>query len=141
MMAVLALATGLVLGLALVGYARGKPWRRELRILAIGLVVAALVYVTFAIGRGASARWLGLESAGVLLFGGVAWLGFKGWPAVLAAGWMAHVLWDVLLHLEGAGAAYTPEWYPVLCVSFDLVVAGAILLRIPRASASRPAAY
>jgi hypothetical protein len=140
MMAVLALATGLVLGLALVGYTRGKPWRRELRILAIGLVVAALIYVAFAIGGVASARWLGLESVGVLLFGGVAWLGFRRWPAVLAAGWVAHVLWDVLLHLEGAGAAYTPGWYPWLCLSFDLVVAGTILLRMPRASASRPGA-
>jgi hypothetical protein len=139
MMAVLALSTGLLLGLALIGYARGKPWRRELRILAIGLVVAALIYVAFAIGGAASTRWLGLESAGVLLFGAVAWLGVKRWPAVLAAGWMAHVLWDVLLHLEGTGAAYTPGWYPLLCVSFDLVVAGRILLRILRTSASRAA--
>jgi hypothetical protein len=62
-----------------------------------------------------------------VLYGLVALIGFKRWPAVLAAGWTAHVAWDVLLHLDGAGAAYTPGWYPWLCVSFDLVLAGAVM--------------
>jgi hypothetical protein len=42
-----------------------------------------------------------------------------------------HVLWDVSLHLSGAGAMYTPDWYPWGCVSFDLVVAGAVLTAAP----------
>ena len=54
---------------------------------------------------------------------------------MLAAGWAAHVAWDVLLHLSGAGAEYTPHWYPWLCVSFDLVMAGAVLASSRRGAA------
>ena len=28
---------------------------------------------------------------------------------------------------QGAGAGYTPAWYPWFCISFDLVVAGGVL--------------
>ena len=70
---------------------------------------------------------LGLEVLGVLLYGGLAWAGHRKSAALLALGWAVHVLWDVSFHLEGAGAAYTPDWYPWGCVSFDLIVAGAVL--------------
>lgn len=136
---VLELLAGLVLGLGLIGYARGKPWRDELRVLATALFVAALVYVALAVAGGATAWWLSLEAAGVLVFGAAAWVGLRHWPVVLAIAWAAHVLWDVGLHLDGAGAGFTPPWYPLVCASFDLVVAGAILRRMPRVSASRPA--
>lgn len=138
MSVVVGLVAGLGLGLALIRYTRARPWRRELRILAIGLVVAAFVYVALAVTGGASEDRVALEVGGLLLFGGVAWAGFARWPVVLALGWAAHVFWDVLLHVEGAGATYTPAWYPPLCVSFDLVVAGTILWRVPRPAADSP---
>jgi hypothetical protein len=60
----------------------------------------------------------------------MAWLGRERRAALLAAGWAAHVPWDLLLHLgDKPGAAYTPDWYPWMCVSFDLVIAGAIIGR------------
>ena len=46
-----------------------------------------------------------------------------------------HVVWDVGFHLQGAGAEYTLRRYPWVCVSFDLMVAGAVLI------ASRSAVY
>ena len=49
------------------------------------------------------------------------------WPIVLALGWAAHVIWDVGMHLHGAGAEFTPAWYPAVCIGFDLVVAAAIV--------------
>jgi len=57
--------------------------------------------------------------------------------ALVAAGWAGHVFWDVLLHLGDApGAGYTPAAYPWLCLSFDLIVAGAILKQPHRARGS-----
>ena len=98
-----------------------------MRVYSVGLVIAALLYVVFGVVGGTGARWLALESLGVLLYGAAAWGGLRGRRWLLAAGWAAHVAWDVPLHLGGAGSEYTPRWYPWLCVSFDLVIAGAVL--------------
>lgn len=105
--------------------------RGQLRVYAISLFVAALIYVGFAAFGAASLRWMTLEVLGVLGFGAVAWMGLRTRrAALLAAGWAAHVLWDVLLHLGGQPAgAYTPRWYPWACVTFDLVVAWALIKR------------
>ena len=132
LIAMLGLILGIVLSLALIYLARMYPPKGERRVYAIGLVVAALIYVVFGVVGGASARWLTIEIIGVLIYGVAAWVGLRGWPSLLALGWIAHVAWDVLLHVGGAGAEYTPPWYPWLCVSFDLVVAGAILISIRR---------
>ena len=66
-------------------------------------MVAALVYVGFGAAGGAGARRLALEIFGVLLYGAAAWAGLRGRPWLLALAWAAHVGWDVLLHLSGAG--------------------------------------
>lgn len=123
-----ALAAGILLAGPLIALAnRAKSrWRRP---YAIGLLVAAVLYVVFAVAGRAQGSWLALEASGVLLFGGAAWLGYRRLPIVLALGWVVHVLWDVLLHVRGTGAVYTPDWYPWVCVSFDLVIAGAVLIR------------
>ena len=122
----IALLLGTVLSLAFVGLARRYPPRRERLIYTVGLVITALVYVVFGVTGGASAQWLALESLGVFLYGAAAWGGLRR-PWLLAMGWAAHVAWDVLLHLSGAGSEYTPHWYPWSCVSFDLFMAGAVL--------------
>lgn len=131
----IALLLGTILSLALVGLARMHPPRRERRVYAVGLVITALVYVVFAVAGGASAQWLALESLGVFLYGAAAWGGLRGRPSLLAMGWAAHVAWDVLLHLSGAGSEYTPHWYPWSCVSFDLVMVGAVLASSRRGAA------
>ena len=96
----------------------------ELRALALGLAVAALIYVGLALPS-ASGRWLLVETAGVAIFGGVAWLGLRR-PGWLALGWTAHVVWDVALHLERAQPV-VGAWYPLACIGFDLIVAGFVL--------------
>ena len=123
----IALLLGIVLSLAFVGLARRYPPEKERLVYAVGLVITAFVYVSFGLAGGASARWLALESLGVFLYGATAWGGLRGRPWLLAMGWAAHVAWDVLFHLSGAGAEYTPPWYPWSCVSFDLIVAIAVL--------------
>ena len=68
-----------------------------------------------------------IEALGVALYGGAAWLGLRRWLPALALGWAAHVVWDLALHLAGPGGAFTPPWYPWLCLGFDLPIAGAVM--------------
>lgn len=102
--------------------------------LAVGLTVAALVYVVFAAIAGAWG-WLAVELGGVLLYGAFAWLGAYRATLWLAAGWALHVAWDAGLHLAGPGAAIAPSAYPLLCIAFDALVAVAIALGLHRRAA------
>jgi hypothetical protein len=123
---VLALFAGVVLAVPYVLYA-GRA-RDPIRVFGVGLVVAALVYVVFALIDHGTRRDLLLESCAVLTFGILAVLGIRRSPWYLALGWVAHAGYDVTLHLY-RDALYGPWWYPVMCLGFDLIVAGAILGR------------
>jgi len=119
------LLLGLFLGVAFLAFARTRGGA-ERRVLALGLLVAAVIYVGFAL-IGAGPAWLLVEMLGVAAYGVLAWLGLRRSPLWLAAGWALHPAWDVGLHLVGAGAAFAPEWYATACISFDLLVAGYIV--------------
>ncbi len=125
-MSALQILLGALLALPLVLYARSR--RGEDKVYAQGLVVAALIYVVFVLAARAGAAALGTELVGVALFGIVAWQGVRRSPLWLAAGWAAHVGWDLLLH-PLAGGGYAPVWYVRACIGFDLVVAAWIALR------------
>ena len=129
----LQLAAGLALGALLILYARsgggGGGGARESLVLAVGLVAAAVLYIGFALANGAPFRSLVLESLGVVLFGLVAWLGLRRSPLWLALGWAAHGAWDLGLNWGPGAPSFVPSWYPVVCTSFDLLVAGYIVVR------------
>ena len=109
---------------------RPQPRRYEVRWWGTGLVVTALVYVAFALVNGASARWILIETAGVVAFGLVAYVGVKKWPLVVGPAWLAHSLWDHMLHADGH-PEFVPSWYVPACLGFD-VVAGLVLLATVR---------
>ena len=127
----LPIVIGTVLGSGLVLLVSRSEPAGQVRLLAIGLVVTALLYVVQALpiaGRSS----LGLEIGGLAIFGGLAWLGYRFSPFWLALGWAGHVVWDVGLHLERTQHVVAP-WYTLFCVGFDLIVAGYILsLALPR---------
>lgn len=120
---------GLALGGIFLRFATSGGAVRERRILAIGLLVASLVYVGFALVAGSGGRVL-VELAGAVIFALPAYAGYRGSPLFLAAGWGGHVLWDVLLHV--AGPVPGVEWYAALCVGFDPLVAAAVTVRAGR---------
>ncbi|HEY7482780.1 MAG TPA: DUF6010 family protein [Gemmatimonadales bacterium] len=128
--------TGAVLGGIFAVVAAQRSPVRELRLLALGLVSAAVIYLGLALVNG-NARWLALEAAGVAGFGVVAWLGLRISPWLLALGWTAHVFWDVAFHVDQP-QTLIGAWYPLGCVGFDLIVAGA-LLRLSLRGHSAPA--
>ncbi len=121
----IAVIVGLVGSLALVLLTRSLAPRRELFVYGVGLGITAVAYVVFALLNGAPARYLALELVGAVLFGSAAVFGTRPWPALLALGFTAHVVWDLFLHPAG-GPAYAPVWYPWFCVGFDLFVGGYI---------------
>ena len=118
--------------------ARRAGLRREVILYAVALVAAALVYVVFAVAGGAARSRLLLESGGLVLFSLVALLGLRVSVWVLALGWAAHAVWDVV---PGAvlGAGAVPEWYPVVCLGFDLFLAGYIVMRMTDGGGARAA--
>lgn len=124
----LQLLTGVVACGVFILVARTLKPQRELRLYAVGLVIAALIYVGFT-ARGVTPAWLVLELAGLLVFTLLAWLGLKISALILALSWAAHVAWDVLLH-KLLDVAFVPDWYPVVCVGFDLLLAGYIAVRV-----------
>jgi hypothetical protein len=98
---------------------------------AWGVLTAAVIYLTWGTSRGelTSGRWLTLETAGVLAFGALAITATAADPAaaryVLATGWLAHAVWDVIHHRADR---VVPRWYAELCMVCDLVVAMSLLL-------------
>ena len=108
---------------------RSRSYAKEKRAFAIGLIVAALIYVAFGLFSG-STTWILIELAGVPIYAVFTWLGLKksGW--FLAAGWALHPLWDAVLH--GASTPFVPHWYIGGCIGFDLLVAGYIGFRESR---------
>lgn len=101
----------------------------DMRIYALGLVVAAAIYVGFAVAGGAPQPWTTIEVAGAVPFVVLAWLGLRYHPWWLAAGWAAHASWDTALHLVAGTPPFVPAWYPTVCLGFDFVVAIVIAMR------------
>jgi hypothetical protein len=90
----------------------GRVW------LAFVLVAAAFFYLTFASRADAGTAWLIGEVVGIVIYGGMGVLGIRRSPMWLAAGWALHPVWDMLLHHVGPGRSFTPEAYPISCVSW-----------------------
>lgn len=130
-MSLVTVAVGALLAACFVLLARRAA--REDRILAIGLAVAAAIYLVFAVLHGAAGGEVAVELAGVAVFSLVAWAGVRVSPWWLALGWAAHVLWDVALHPPGTDF-WVPKWYGPLCIGFDLVVAFYVAVRSVRAA-------
>lgn len=94
---------------------------KEVRVWGLGLVIAAAIYVAFALIGGAY-NYLPMELGGVVLYGAFAWLAVKHNLLWLAAGWALHVGWDVWLHSEEA-TAFVPPGYTDMCIGFDIAIA------------------
>jgi hypothetical protein len=107
---------------------------KEKHILSIGLAVAALIYVGFALIGNADLAWIVTEVSGVGIFGLFAVLGLHHSRWWLVLGWLTHPIWDVWLHFIGSGAMFTPTWYSSACISFDLLVAAYIFYAQVRAN-------
>lgn len=105
------------------------------KIAALGLVVAALIYVV----SGFMTDHLPRELGGMLIFAGLAIMAVGHMPQLVVLGWLGHTAWDVLGMLGYTGHAL-PGWYPPLCIGFDMAIAAILLGALHRDSmAAAPA--
>ncbi|HRW07099.1 MAG TPA: hypothetical protein P5121_18475 [Caldilineaceae bacterium] len=125
------LLIGILLATFFLWVARSRGLQREPMILALGLIVAAIIYVGFALVWG-NTQWVAIEIGGLLLYTVFVLLAQRHNLVWLAVGWAVHPLWDIGLHWLGQGHTVAPEWYIFACLSFDLVVAGYMVTRLNR---------
>ncbi len=116
-LAVLAYLGFLVL---LVRHTRRRGLVPPRRLVATFLFGMPLVYLANWLLHGGSTEWLLIESAGLVLFGAMAWRGRVN-PAWLVAGVAGHAVWDAA-HIGGPG--FVPDWYAIACAVVDVGVAG-----------------
>ena len=126
MLTILYLGLGLGTGFLFLCYVKVYGRNRERRLFSSALLIAALIYVGFALLFG-NMRWLLIELLGVPAYFIFAFAAARFSVYWLALGWALHPLWDAPLHLMGSGTAVVPEWYAVACISFDLLLAVYIL--------------
>ena len=101
--------------------------RKQLKLWSNSLIIAALVYIAFVCYNAAWSE-LPQELMGVAGYGLLAILGYRYSPIFLAIGWALHVFWDIILHSPTSIIA--PQWYPGLCLGFDIAIAGYLIYLI-----------
>lgn len=113
------------------GAATALPDPQALDFWAVLLAVVGAIYVGSALGDG-RLRIILTETGVALAFLALTLAGLWQHPWFLVVGWAAHGLWDVGHHGEGESTWSAPVeagFYPLACLSFDLVVALAIAVR------------
>src|ERR1700757_1243380 len=130
---------GLLLSLAVAGFAAVVGFDRERAFYPTVLIVIASYYVLFA-AMGASRRTLIIEimvAAGFLL-GAV--LGFRKNFWFIVAALIGHGIFDFVHHffIDNPGV---PHWWPGFCLAFDALLGVFLALRLirhPRLSEAEP---
>ncbi|MFK8008615.1 MAG: hypothetical protein AB8H03_19810 [Saprospiraceae bacterium] len=112
---------GLISAVILLLYTSNKYPIKIVKIWGNALLFAAIIYVGFAI-FGQNWKWLPIELGGVIIYGIFVFLSKKYSPYFLAIGWATHVFWDLVVHPNGH-PGYVPEWYPGVCLGFDIAIA------------------
>ena len=115
------LLLGAVLATPLLLFARQRSAVFQQQLFTRCLLIAALMYVAFALIWGDN-QWVVYEIIGVVIYGLFVRFSQSISGYLLALGWLLHPLWDAGLHLSGPGAAIAPQWYVYACISFDIVV-------------------
>ncbi len=104
----------------------------EGNLFATGLLLAAVIYVCFALlwGQEGSVRF---EATGVFIFSFFAFIARRFGVVWVGIGWLLHIVWNYLFHIVGPAAYLSPDWYPWFCIGFDAVVGVYVLWRVLRA--------
>ena len=130
--------TGIALAVSLLYATKQLNQKSKLAISVLALLIAVAVYVLLALLTG-NPVFIAIEMVGLMLFLFLIWLGSYYSLWFIALGWLLHVLWDLGLQ-PAQTAPYIPQWYALLCVGFDIVMAiyvGAIVFKVQQNSNNR----
>ncbi len=117
----MALLIGVGLALAVALFARFVGLDRDRAFYATVLIVVASLYDLFAV-IGGSTRAILLESVVIIGFLVVSVLGFRRSQWILAAGLLAHGIFDVF-HGHVISNPGVPAWWPDFCFGYDVMAA------------------
>ena len=121
-----ALTAGLIGAIATVAISSLLPKPMALELLSIVLGGIAFVYFGFVLMDGRR-REMFIELGNIGLTIALALLGLWIAPYWLAAGYLAHGLWDAVHHPRGVQTKI-PQWYIPFCLIYDWIVGGFVLL-------------
>ena len=117
----------MTLAAAVITGATFLPAPQALVMFAILLGLTAGIYIGFGLADGRS--WeQGIEILVGLIFFAVAAIGVWVAPLVIAGGFVAHAVWDMIHHPRRVGTQVV-MWYPPICAMFDMIMAGYITIR------------
>lgn len=117
---------GVVLALLTISFILMFPKQKILELLVILLAVIASIYLGFALSDGRK-REIMIELSAMFFFLGLAIFGLWISPYFLIAGYLIHGVWDVIHHHKIIQTEVV-EWYKILCLVYDWVIAIFILL-------------
>lgn len=121
---------GLVLSLAVAGFASSVGFDRDRVYYPVVLIVVATYYVLFA-SMGAPARVVIVESLIATGFLVLAVIGFKSSLWIVVAALVGHGVFDFVHHrlIENPGV---PPWWPGFCLAFDVAAGGFLAVLLVR---------
>ena len=123
-------AIGLILSLAVAGFASVTGFGRERAFYPTVLIVVASYYVLFA-AMGASGRILVIEIFVAFGFLLVAVIGFKKNLWLIVAALIGHGAFDFVHHFFIANPG-VPRWWPGFCLAFDVPFGVLLAVRLIR---------
>jgi hypothetical protein len=121
---------GLILSLAVAGFAAIAGFDRERAFYPTVMIVIASYYVLFA-AMGASRRTLIIEIVIASAFLLVAVVGFRKNFWLVVAALIGHGVFDFIHHffIDNPGV---PHWWPGFCLAFDALLGGFLAVRLIR---------
>lgn len=115
---------GVVLGLAIGGFAVLSGFDRDRAFYPTALIVIASYYALFAVMGASHGATLVIEIAVGLVFAVLAVLGFRISLWLAAAGIAGHGVFDFFVHHALVTNSGMPAWWPGFCGTIDVVIGG-----------------
>lgn len=117
---------GIVMALLTILFLSLFPRQKTLELLVILLSIIASIYIGFALSDGRRREIL-IEISAMFFFWAMAVFGLWISPYFLIAGYVIHGFWDII-HNPKIIQTEVVEWYKVLCMAYDWVMAVFILV-------------
>ncbi|MFN0045530.1 MAG: hypothetical protein ACKVOS_03600 [Sphingorhabdus sp.] len=125
---------GVILGLAVGGFAATSGFDRDRAFYPTVLIVIASYYALFAVMGESPYSTLAIEIAVGLVFSVFAILGFRKSLWLAAAALVGHGFFDFFVHQALVTNLGMPLWWPGFCGAIDLVIGGWLASRLWKAS-------